>query len=157
MSNHVLLEIGIEELPARFIDQAAQQLVDKTTKWLQGLHIDFVTIQSFSTPRRLAILIKEIAENQTTITEEVRGPQTKIATDDSGNWTKAAIGFSKGQGKPPDDLYVKEVKGTEYIFVEKITEGRQTAEICQIYIKLFLIFISRKQCVGEANHTNMQD
>ena len=129
MSNHVLLEIGIEELPARFIDQAEQQLVDKTTKWLQDLHIDFDTIQSFSTPRRLAILIKEIAENQTTITEEVRGPQTKIATDDSGNWTKAAIGFSKGQGKNPDDLYVKEVKGTEYIFVEKITEGQQTAEI----------------------------
>src|SRR5690625_1631158 len=129
MSNHVLLEIGIEELPARFIDQAEQQLVDKTTKWLQDLHIDFDTIQSFSTPRRLAILIKEIAENQTTITEEVRGPQTKIATDDSGHRTQATISITTGKGNKPDDIYVKEVKATEYIFVEKITEEQQTAQI----------------------------
>src|SRR5699024_5987409 len=108
MSNHVLLEIGIEELPARFIDEAEKQLKDKTEKWLQDLHIEFDEIQSFSTPRRLAILIHNIAENQTTISEELRGPQTKIAKDEDGNWTKAAIGFSKGQGKSPDDIYIKE-------------------------------------------------
>lgn len=129
MSNHVLLEIGIEELPARFIDEAEKQLKDKTEKWLQDLHIEFDEIQSFSTPRRLAILIHNIAENQTTMSEELRGPQTKIAKDEDGNWTKAAIGFSKGQGKSPDDIYIKEIKGTEYIFVEKITEGQKTATV----------------------------
>lgn len=129
MSNHVLLEIGLEELPARFIDDAERQLKDKTTAWLDELHITYQTVQSFSTPRRLAILIKDIATYQTTITEEVRGPQLKIAKDESGDWTKAAIGFSKGQGKTPDDLYVKEVKGTKYIFVEKKMEGQETVTI----------------------------
>lgn len=129
MNNHVLLEIGIEELPARFIDDAEQQLLDKTSKWLQDLHIEFKSIESFSTPRRLAIRIKDIATQQTTIKEEVRGPQTKIAKDDSGNWTKAAIGFSKGQGKSPEDIYVQAVKGVEYIFVEKVTEGKPTSDV----------------------------
>lgn len=129
MSNHLLLEIGMEELPARFIDNAQNQLVSKTTSWLQEQNIPFETIQSFSTPRRLAIIIKNIASYQKTITEEVRGPQLKIAKDASGNWTKAAIGFSKGQGKDPDDIYEKEIKGTPYIFVEKKTEGKETAKI----------------------------
>lgn len=129
MNNHVLLEIGIEELPARFIDDAEQQLLDKTTKWLHDLHIEFKSIESFSTPRRLAIIIKDIAAQQTTIKEEVRGPQTKIAKDESGNWSKAAIGFSKGQGKNPEDIYIKEVKGIDYIFVEKVTEGKPTSDV----------------------------
>lgn len=129
MSNHVLLEIGMEELPARFIDQAEKQLFNKTTTWLEDMHIEYGQVITFSTPRRLAVLVKEIAAEQTTITEVVRGPQTKIAKDEAGNWTKAAIGFAKGQGKTPDDLYVEEVKNLEYIFVEKITEGKHTEEV----------------------------
>lgn len=129
MSNQVLLEIGLEELPARFIDQAEKQLLDKTTTWLQDLHIEFEAIESFSTPRRLAVLIKGIAAEQKTITEKIRGPQTKIAKDEDGNWSKAAIGFSKGQGQSPEDIFVQEVKGVEYIFVEKITEGKATLDV----------------------------
>src|SRR5690625_225967 len=129
MDNYVLLEIGIEELPARFIDQAEKQLLEKTTQWLNDLHIDFKTIESFSTPRRLTVLIKNIAAEQTTISEEIRGPQAKFAKDESGNWSKAAIGFSKGQGKSPEDIFVKEVNGTEYVFVEKVTEGKATKEV----------------------------
>lgn len=129
MSNHVLLEIGLEELPARFIDDAEKQLMDKTTTWLKDMHIDFKHVNSFSTPRRLAVIIEGIATEQTTITEVVRGPQTKIAKDEAGDWTKAAIGFAKGQGKTPNDIYIEEVKGLEYIFVEKVTEGKKTEDV----------------------------
>lgn len=129
MSNHVLLEVGLEELPARFIDDAEKQLHDKTIAWLDERHIAYDTVTTFSTPRRLAVLIKDIATFQTTIREEVRGPQLKIAKDETGEWTKAAVGFSKGQGKQPEDIYVKDIKGTEYIFVEKKTEGKETASI----------------------------
>src|SRR5699024_3282605 len=79
--------------------------------------------------RRLAIQILDIDERQTTIAEEVRGPQVKIAKDDEGNWTKAAIGFTKGQGKNLEDIYIKEVKGISYIFVEKRMEAKRTEEI----------------------------
>lgn len=129
MSNNVLVEVGIEEFPARFIDDAEKQLLTKTKNWLTELNIAFDSIKSYSTPRRLAILIENIAEYQTTIKEEVRGPQVKIAKDDQGNWTKAAIGFTKGQGKELTDIYTKEVKGTSYIFVEKKMEGKKTAHI----------------------------
>jgi len=129
MTNHVLLEIGVEELPARFIDDAEKQLKEKTISWLKEKHIDFESITSFSTPRRLALLIQNIADEQTTITEEVRGPQMKIAKDADGNWTKAAIGFTKGQGLTVDDIYTEEIKGVTYIFVNKVIEGKRTIEI----------------------------
>lgn len=129
MTNHVLLEIGVEELPARFIDDAEKQLKEKTVAWLQENRIEFKSVESFSTPRRLALRINDIASEQTTVTEEVRGPQLKNAQDHDGNWTKAAIGFTKGQGLSTDDIYTKEVKGVPYIFVKKEIVGKPTFEI----------------------------
>ncbi|MGY0692892.1 glycine--tRNA ligase subunit beta [Virgibacillus sp. FSP13] len=129
MAKDALFEIGLEELPARFIDDAEKQLKDKTENWLEELRIAYESISSYSTPRRLAVLIQGMAEEQTTIEEEAKGPATKIAQDEEGNWTKAAVGFTKGQGKTTEDIYTKEVKGTSYIFVEKHIEGKQTAEL----------------------------
>ncbi|WP_430785206.1 glycine--tRNA ligase subunit beta [Virgibacillus flavescens] len=133
MSNDVLFEIGLEELPARFIDDAENQLKNKTEKWLQDLRLSFHAIESFSTPRRIAVLIKGIADSQQTIDEEAKGPAMKIAQDQDGSWTKAAIGFTKGQGKSIDDLYTKEIKGTEYIFVQKRIEGKNTFELLSTF------------------------
>lgn len=129
MSNHVLLEIGLEELPARFIDNAEQQLYDYTVNWLDDMHIEYGVVQTFSTPRRLTVRIEKIATYQTTINEEVRGPQLKIAKDENGEWTKAAVGFCKGQGQSPDDIYVKKINDSEYIFIEKKTEGKETISL----------------------------
>lgn len=136
MSNNVLFEIGLEELPARFIDDAENQLYKKTNDWLKELRIDFATITSFSTPRRLAVLIKGIAAEQTNIQEEVRGPSEKIAIDEQGEWSKAAIGFTKGQGKTTNDIYIKDVKGTSYIFVEKHITGEPTTELLPSFKKV---------------------
>lgn len=124
MAQDVLIEIGLEELPARFIDDAEAQVLDKTIKWLDEQRISYSSAVSFSTPRRLAVLIEEVAESQVSIEEEAKGPALKIAKDDEGNWTKAAEGFTRGQGKTTDDIYVKEVKGTSYIYVKKFIEGK---------------------------------
>lgn len=129
MSKDVLFEIGIEELPARFIDDAEKQLDEKTSKWLQDVNIAFENIKTYATPRRLAVLISGIADEQKIMKEEVRGPQMKIAKDENDEWSKAALGFVKGQGKDVADIYTKEVKGQTYIFVEKMTEGKATKEI----------------------------
>lgn len=133
MTNHVLFEIGLEELPARFIDDAEKQLYEKTTNWLTDLRINYQSVRSFSTPRRLAVLIEGVAEQQETVQEEVRGPSEKIAKDAEGNWSKAAIGFTKGQGKTTDDIYTKDIKGTTYIFVEKHIEGKPTKELLPLF------------------------
>ncbi|WP_340001890.1 glycine--tRNA ligase subunit beta [Oceanobacillus sp. FSL K6-0127] len=129
MARDVLFEIGLEELPARFIDDAEQQLLSKTEAWLKGLRIPFGSITSFATPRRLAVYIHEMEEFQTTIEEEAKGPAEKIAKDENGDWTKAAIGFTRGQGKTPDDIYTKEIKGISYIFVKKHIEGKPVQEL----------------------------
>src|SRR5699024_3009776 len=89
-------------------------------------NLDYGSIQTFSTPRRLAVLIYSIAKEQKTIEEEVRGPQLHIAKDENDSWTKAAIGFTKGQGKTADDIYTKTENGKEYIYVNKITERKNT-------------------------------
>lgn len=129
MIKHILFEIGVEELPARFIDNAEKELFKKTKDWLNDSRVAYEDIISFSTPRRLAVLIKNVDEKQLTITEEVRGPAMKIAKDESGDWSKAAIGFTKGQGMSPEDIFTREVKKIEYIFVEKTIEGKSTKEI----------------------------
>src|SRR5690625_2453528 len=127
--NNVLFEIGVEELPARFIDDAINQLFEQTEKWLKEQRLKYNTVETFATPRRLAILIKDIANNQLPLTEEVRGPSKAIAQDKAGHWTKAAIGFTKGQQMSVDDIYVKNVKDKPYIFVKKETKGKATKDL----------------------------
>lgn len=99
MSKTVLFELGVEELPARFIDDAIGQLKEKTIAWLEENRIPYGAVKDFATPRRLAVQITDVAEKQPDVEEEAKGPAKKIALDEEGNWTKAAIGFSKGQGK----------------------------------------------------------
>ena len=136
MIKHILFEVGVEELPARFIDDAENELYEKTKNWLSASRISYDEVKSFSTPRRLAIIIKNASQEQTTITEEVRGPALKIAKDDSGEWSKAAIGFTKGQGVTTEDIYIKKEKEVEYIFIEKTIEGKPTKEILPEFEKI---------------------
>ncbi|ALX48111.1 glycine--tRNA ligase subunit beta [Lentibacillus amyloliquefaciens] len=129
MAKDVLVEIGLEELPARFVDNAEKQFLDRTREWFNESRISYESIVSYSTPRRLAVLVKAAAEEQTSLEEAVKGPALKIAQDEDGNWTKAAIGFTKGQGKTVDDIYTKDIKGTSYIFVTKQIIGKPTKEL----------------------------
>lgn len=135
-NNEVLFEIGLEELPARFIDRAEEALYEKTTNWLNEKRIGFTEATTFSTPRRLAIHIKGIEEEQETIVEKVRGPNIDIAKDEDGNWTQAAIGFTKGQGKSVDDITIEEVKGVSYTFIEKTIEGKKTADVLTGFVDI---------------------
>ncbi len=125
----LLLEIGLEEMPARFLNDSMVQLGEKLTGWLKEKNITHGEVKLFNTPRRLAVFVKDVAEKQDDIKEEAKGPAKKIALDADGNWTKAAIGFSKGQGADVKDLYIKEVKGTEYVFVQKFQAGQETKSL----------------------------
>ncbi|KXZ18465.1 glycine--tRNA ligase subunit beta [Bacillus nakamurai] len=125
----LLLEIGLEEMPARFLHDSMVQLGEKLTAWLAEKNIAHGEVKLFNTPRRLAVYIKDVAEKQADIQEEAKGPAKKIALDADGNWTKAAIGFSKGQGAGVDDLYMKDVNGTEYVFVQKFQAGQETKSL----------------------------
>ncbi|MFS0751413.1 glycine--tRNA ligase subunit beta [Oceanobacillus sp. 1P07AA] len=129
MARDVLIEIGLEELPARFIDDAELQFYTKTKQWLEDNRISFDSVISYSTPRRLAVYVKDMDEKQTSIEEDVKGPALKIAKDEEGNWTKAAQGFTRGQGLSTDDIVVREVKGNSYIYVTKHIEGKPVQKL----------------------------
>ncbi|WP_022794957.1 glycine--tRNA ligase subunit beta [Marinococcus halotolerans] len=130
-TNHFLLEIGVEEMPARFVEGAVKQLKEKTETWLQEQRLSYSAVHMFSTPRRLALRVEDLADYQEDMVEEARGPAKKIALTDDGEWSKAALGFARGQQVEAQELYFKEVKGTEYVFVEKEHKGRPTSEMLQ--------------------------
>ncbi|NRD13533.1 glycine--tRNA ligase subunit beta [Pediococcus acidilactici] len=129
MAHSYLLEIGLEEIPAHVVTPSIQQLAQKVAKFLKENRLSYDSIEQFSTPRRLAIRINGLGDRQPDIEEDAKGPARKIAQDADGNWTKAAIGFTKGQGLTVDDITFKTIKGTEYVYVHKLIQGKTTQEI----------------------------
>ena len=125
------MEIGLEEIPAHVVTPSAAQLVEKTEKFLKEQRMDFDEVQTYSTPRRLTVKVTGLADKQPDIQEEAKGPARKIAYDKDGNWSKAAQGFARGQGVSVDDIFFKELKGTEYVYVKKFIEGKAAADVMQ--------------------------
>lgn len=129
MAKNVLFEVGLEEMPAHVVVPSIKQLEEKTRLFLEENHLDFEEIRSFSTPRRLAIQVKNLSEKQADLEEEIKGPAKKIALDAEGNWTKAAQGFVRGQGLTTEDITFKELKGVEYVYVVKHTVGKPAIDV----------------------------
>lgn len=125
----LLIEIGTEEMPARFVMGAAKQLKEKVIGWLEYQRIPFQKGTLFATPRRFAVMVEGVGIQQNDIDEELKGPGKKIALDDQGNWTKAALGFARGKGVSPEDLYMKEMGGVDYVFARKHEKGHPTIEL----------------------------
>lgn len=129
MAKDLLVEIGLEEMPAHVVTPSRIQLEEKVIQFLDTHHLDYETVQSFSTPRRLAVEVTAIPEKQADVEEEVKGPARKIALDAAGNWSKAAEGFVRGQGVTTEDIYFKEVNGVEYVYITKFTKGQTAKEV----------------------------
>ena len=129
MAKDYLFEIGTEEMPAHVVERSVKQLAEKTSKFLKENGLKFKSIKTFSTPRRLTILVEELSEKQADIDEIKKGPAKKIALDQDKNWTRAAQGFARGQGMTTDDIYFEELKGTEYAYVHVQKEGKKATDI----------------------------
>ena len=124
-----LLEIGTEEIPARMIDSARDELSRRTADLLtrERLAVN-PTIQSFSTPRRIAVLARNVASRQPDIQEQLTGPSLKIAFKD-GAPTPAAEAFAKKAGVPVNSLEkISNAKG-EYLAATVQKKGRAASEI----------------------------
>lgn len=125
----LLVEVGLEEMPARFVAQTAAQFKEKVEKWLAAERIPFDQITALETPRRFAVLINGLAEKQPDRNEEAKGPARKIAQDEAGNWSKAALGFARSNNVEADQLYYKEVNGIEYVHARKSEAGKATTDL----------------------------
>ncbi|MEG1173038.1 glycine--tRNA ligase subunit beta [Carnobacterium sp.] len=129
MAKDLLLEIGLEEIPAKYVTPSSQQLVKRVSDFLTENKLTFGEIVPFSTPRRLAVIVKSVADKQEDTAEIVKGPAKKIALDAEGNWSKAAQGFVRGQGATVEDITFKEIKGVEYVHIDKFTAGKPAMDI----------------------------
>ncbi|WP_027719088.1 glycine--tRNA ligase subunit beta [Desulfovirgula thermocuniculi] len=124
-----LLEIGTEEIPARFIDPAVEQLKELAAAVLQENRLRYREIKTFGTPRRLTLYVCGLAEVQDPLVQEVRGPAVKVAFNQAGEPTRAALGFAKSQGVEVKDLVIKSVGPVEYVFAVLRQEGRPAMEV----------------------------
>ncbi|KLV27309.1 glycine--tRNA ligase subunit beta [Niallia circulans] len=134
----LLLEIGLEEMPARFISASIQSLKEKMEAWLAEKQLGYASVQAFSSPRRLALLVTDLDESQQDMEEEAKGPAKRIALNEAGEWSKAAAGFTRGQGLTVEDIYFKEINGVEYAHVKKFIKGKQTSELLSELKELIL-------------------
>lgn len=125
----LLLEIGTEEMPARFMLPALEQLKELVAKTLAELRLQHGQIRTMGTPRRLVAIVSQVAETQTPVIREIRGPAKHIAFDPQGNPTKAAEGFARAQGVSVQDLVVKATEKGEFVFAVKREEGRPALKV----------------------------
>lgn len=123
-----LFEIGLEELPSRYVDEAESDLKKIAENELKNERINFSEIESFSTPRRIAIIIKDIAEKQEDLHKKSVGPSVEVAYKD-GVLTKAGEGFVKSQGATIDDIKIIENEKGKYISIEQFIVGKTTKEV----------------------------
>lgn len=129
MKHTFLLEVGLEDMPAHVVLGAEKQLTEGVKLFLNDIHLNFEKISGFSTPRRFAVIVEGLDDKQTDEELTVRGPAQRIAQDNEGNWTKAAIGFSKGQGGTVEDLVIKDENGEPYVYMEKFVKGKLAEEL----------------------------
>lgn len=129
MNNYLLFEVGVEELPSRFVSSTLQQIKNNLINMLGENRIEFNEINTYGTPRRLTFIVKGISERQSNLEEEVKGPSKKIALDADGNFTKPALGFMKSKGLKEEDVVFKTVGKDEYIFGTIRQEGKETSEV----------------------------
>jgi len=124
-----VLEIGTEEMPARFLPALEQALARELHARLNDAMLDHKGLETFSTPRRLVAIVQELATVQPQGEELVTGPPKKVAYDDQGQPTKAAQGFAKTQGVDLADAFIHATDKGEYLAVRKKTGGGQAIEL----------------------------
>ncbi len=128
-----LFEIGLEELPSRYVDEAEADFKKIMENELKTERINFSEIESFSTPRRIAVIVKNIAEKQENLVKKSTGPSIEVAYKD-GKLTKAGEGFVKSQNVTEEDIKIIENEKGKYIFIEKYIEGKNTKEILSVIL-----------------------
>lgn len=132
-----LLEVGVEELPYKFIPMAISQLENGFKTFLESNNVKYDNIKVMATPRRLAVIIDGLASSQPDIEKVVKGPIATVAYDENKNLTKAGEGFAKKNGVEPKDLYVED----NYLYAKISIKGKNTKDLLaenvpQIFAKL---------------------
>ncbi len=129
MSKELLLEIGTEEIPSVYLNPVFGKIEEISKKFFSEGRVSYSHVKAFGTPRRLVLLIENLSERQEGVVNKVMGPPKKVAFDEKGSPTKAAIGFAKNQGVSVEDLKFEKTEKGEYLCAVKEEKGEETKKI----------------------------
>lgn len=138
----LLFEIGMEELPARFLVQTLKEMKENLEGKLKDKRIKFEDIKTFGTPRRLVVLIEGLAEKQEDLDILNMGPAKHVAFGENGEISRAGLGFAKSQGVEATDLEIIETPKGEYISVRKFMKGEETKTLVPELLKELVLEIN---------------
>lgn len=127
-----LLEVGVEELPYKFIPMAISQLKTGFESFLNNSNVKFDKVNVMATPRRLAVIVEGIASSQPDVEKVVKGPIATVAYDENKNLTKAGEGFAKKNGVNAEDLYIED----NYVFAKISIKGKNTKDLLKENVPL---------------------
>ena len=127
-----LLEVGVEELPYKFIPMAISQLKTGFESFLNNSNVRFDKVNVMATPRRLAVIVEGIASSQPDVEKVVKGPIATVAYDENKNLTKAGEGFAKKNGVGAEDLYIED----NYVFAKISIKGKNTKDLLKENVPL---------------------
>ena len=142
LNSSLLLEIGTEEIPARFIPPALSMLKDNTESIFEEYSIGFSDMKAYGTPRRLALLVKGIPPMQKDRVKEVYGPSKKAAFDEHGTPTRAAVGFAQSQGIGVNDLVVRKKEKGEYVVAVIHHKGAPVIDLLREALKKIILSLN---------------
>lgn len=137
-----LLEIGTEELPAGQIADATARLQELFSKELSDAGLSFGSTKTFSTPRRLAILIEGLADRQPDAAKKTKGPPVSTSFDASGKPLPAATGFADKHGLKVEQLDKEDFGGKEHLVANVTVQGKPAAEVLQDIAPRVICFLS---------------
>lgn len=147
-----LLEIGSEEIPARFIPDAMRYLEDNVRRELKAHHLEFGAMKIMATPRRMALIIEDLVTRQADRQVEIKGPPVSVAFDADGNPTAAALGFAKKAGVDLADCERGEDKRGQFLRAVKIEVGQEAAEVLATFLPGIIMSIPFPKTMKWGNH-----
>ncbi|CAM3442009.1 glycine--tRNA ligase subunit beta [Pseudostreptobacillus hongkongensis] len=123
-----LFEIGVEELPSRYVKKSSEDLSNILSNELAKERIKFDGLKAYNSPRRMAVYIENLSEIQEDLYEKKLGPSITVAYKD-GKLTQAALGFLKSQGLSEEDIKIEKSDKGEYIYTERFIKGIETKKV----------------------------
>ncbi|PKN60990.1 MAG: glycine--tRNA ligase subunit beta [Deltaproteobacteria bacterium HGW-Deltaproteobacteria-11] len=145
MGKELLLEIGTEEIPAAFLPTAEKDMAEIIRREFAALRIRHGKVKTMAAPRRLCLCVEEVAEKQDDQVVEKLGPAVRVAFDEQGQPTKAALGFAKGQGLVFSELQRVTTDKGEYLLVRKEIIGEETKNLLPDMLVRFIPSIPFKK------------
>ena len=139
-----LLELGCEEIPARFVPSFLQQMQARFEQALTKASVTFGQVDTWATYRRLAIRVSDLLEQQPDQEQCLKGPPVARAKDAEGQYLPPALGFAKKCGVSPDSLSVISEQGRDFLAFTRVEKGKPLAEVLPVLVTEVLII---QRCV----------